>query len=429
MVKLLRRALLLIVVALFASSALAQSYPNIVTLESENDRVAVFTSLGVADKKQDVEENAVKSLFNTLFFIGVDGINGGKPLISNNDERLVATFMANKAMMYGSNRVLVQEATKNSSKKFQGTVKITVPIQNLYKELEQNKMFQPAAASMNKPTSQLIDVDNMAGVTLPSVMVVPYKKMNESYQTIMEGGSNRRIAVSTVQQAFAERDITTVDVIAKLNARNRTALYEASSADSFDKQLLATSGADVYVVVELIEAVADGYAQVTLNLQGYSTASGSVLAAKTFASRKFKTDNINQLCIYALQDNMQDFLNLITKEFNKNATMSNEVVLNVSIAGTSMRTLNDRVGPNNYSISNVVRQWVRVNADQNKFHLQGIVAESIIFDSVMIPLKDADGLPMDAAQFAFLLESHLVETQGVSCTSRVDGATIYITID
>ena len=52
----------------------------------------------------------------------------------------------------------------------------------------------------------------------------------------------------------------------------------------------------------------------------------------------------------------------------------------------------------------------------------------MIFDNVKIPPVDADGLPMDAAQFTFLLESYLKEQQGVDCTTRVDGDNILVTI-
>jgi len=47
---------------------------------------------------------------------------------------------------------------------------------------------------------------------------------------------------------------------------------------------------------------------------------------------------------------------------------------------------------------------------------------------VTMPPTDQDGFPMDAAQFAFLLESYLKETIKVDCSSRIDGNMILFTI-
>ena len=91
-------------------------------------------------------------------------------------------------------------------------------------------------------------------------------------------------------------------------------------------------------------------------------------------------------------------------------------------------TMNSSVGPNNYSLSNIIRQWVRKNAYKGKYHLQGIVDETMIFDYVTIPPKDTDGLLMDAAQYAFLLESFLKEENNINCSSRIEGNTIFFTI-
>jgi hypothetical protein len=55
--------------------------------------------------------------------------------------------------------------------------------------------------------------------------------------------------------------------------------------------------------------------------------------------------------------------------------------------------------------------------------------ESMIFDYVTIPPKDQDGLRMDAAQFAFILEQYLKEEEGIDCSTRVDGNNILVTIE
>ena len=99
-----------------------------------------------------------------------------------------------------------------------------------------------------------------------------------------------------------------------------------------------------------------------------------------------------------------------------------------AIDGASAATMNDRVGSENLPLSAQIRQWVRKNSYKGKYHLQGIVGESMIFDYVMIPAKDAEGYAMDAAQFGYLIEAWLNDQVGVTCTTRVDGTTVYVTI-
>ena len=71
---------------------------------------------------------------------------------------------------------------------------------------------------------------------------------------------------------------------------------------------------------------------------------------------------------------------------------------------------------------------MRKNAHNGKFHLQGIVDTSMIFDYVVIPPRAEDGMVMDAVQYGFVIEAWLNDTLGVPCSSRFDGNTIYITI-
>ena len=269
----------------------------------------------------------------------------------------------------------------------------------------------------------------MNSIVLPSIMVVPYKKDGESYDAILQNDYDRRLAVGKLQAGFEGRNITTVDISAKIAAIKRRSEYEASTADSNDKQLLLTSGADVYVVVDLKKDIQPSGSRVSLIMKAYETSSGSILASQDGFTRKFNTPAVDMLCSYAVEDNVGPFLAEIVKNLNKQFTDSKRIVLQISIAGSSMMSMSSQVGPNNYRLSDVIRQWVRSNSDKGKYHLQGVVEESMIFDYVMIPLKDSDGLMMDAAQYGFLLQYFLSEKQNVSCSNKIDGNTVYITIE
>ncbi len=419
----MNRHILVMLFTLCAKFCLAQGYPGIVTLESSDEKQATFITLGVADKKGDVELNALQSLFHTLFYTGVDGVNDGEPLVTNNKVDYLSNFIDVKSVMYGANHTVINEPEKNSQKRFQATYRVKVPIQNLYKELTQNGVYESPASSV-----ELADVESIDNQVLPTIMVVPYKTDSESYEAILQSDYDRRIAVSKVQAGFESRNITTVDLSAKIVAMKRRAEYESSTADSNDKQLLMSSGADIYVTVDMLKDIQSSGSRVSLIMKAYESSTGSILASKDGFTNRYNTSAVDQLCSYAVADNLQPFLDDITNNFNKQINGSKRVVLQISIEGSSMMTMDDQVGSNNYRLSDLLRQWVRKNSDQGKYHLQGIMPESMIFDYVMIPAVDQDGLMMDAAQYAFLLHSYLSEDQGVSCSSKIDGNSIYITI-
>lgn len=409
-------------VLLGAKSVFAEDYMQVVVLESIDDKIAVFTSGGMAEKKKDAAGNAVRSLFYTLFYMGVDGINDGKPLITNNNEEYIAQFFNSRYSFYVRKQTELGEPEK-SGKNYKITVRVEIPYKTLINDLKRNKVMEAAEVIGYE------EVETLDAMVLPTIIVVPYKQEDESYESILAADYDRRVATSKVQGGFESRNITTIDLQAKIAAIKRRAEYESNSASSNDKELLLTSGADVYVVVDVKKDETTAGTRVSLIMKAYETSSGSILATSDSWTRRFNTSATDVLCSYAVTDNLQPFLDDICKNFTKRANNGSRVVLQFSIAESSMMTMSQPVGTNNYSLSNVIRQWVRKNAHQGKYHLQGVVDESMIFDYVMIPPKDADGLLMDAAQFAFLIESYLKEDEGVSCSSRVDGATIYITIE
>ncbi len=397
----------------------AEEYLQLVSLEGITGEQAVFVSMGQASKKADVEANAAKSVFYTLFYQGVPGIADGKPLITNENKLYTNSYFnsTSRYKFYVAGIKEVEKAHKEDSQ-YRGQYRVTVFLDRLLRGLETNKVYVSAQkrAEADQPLLK------------PTIMVVPYKRDGESYASILQNDFDRRVAVGKVQDGFNQRDITTIDLQAKLDAVRRRSAYEENSgaADSNDKQLLLTSGANVYVTVDVNKDINPTLgSRVSLIMKAYETSTGRVLASKDATPvNRFNTTATDALCAYAVKDNLSAFLDDICHALEQTAG----VVIQFAIDGSSSTTFNDRFGPNNYALRDILRQWVRKNAFKAQFHLQGITDEAMIFDNVKIPPLDADGLPMDAAQFTFMLESYLKEEQQVDCTTRVDGDNILVTI-
>ena len=425
----MKRHLIISVFLTLALVARAEEYLDMGTLISMQGGTAVFQSTGVGEKTKDIEANAQKSLFHQLFYKGVDGVNDGNPLVVTENKIYTNSFFneTNRYVAYVVPNSVnpVGKPVKTGNGKMT-TYQITVRLQQLINDMKRNKVYSEDALVGVDAT----EVRETEGVVLPTVIVVPYKRDGESYSKILQNDYDRRIAVSSVQNGFEKRNITTVDLQGKIDAVARRAAYEqnAGTAESSDKQLLMTSGADVYVTVDINKDIKPEGSRVALILKAYETASGSILAAQTATPiRRFSTTAIDALCKHTVDGYLQEFLDDIVKNFRPAG--GTRVVLQFAIGGSSMMTMNTAAGAHGYSLGNIIRQWVRKNAYEGKYHLQGAIDESMIFDYVTIPPKDTDGLRMDAAQFAFILEQYLKEEEGVDCSMRVDGNNIMVTIE
>lgn len=429
----MKKTFISLIILLFPLMLAAEQYTNMASLVQMGSTEAVFETSGIADKKADVLGNALRSLFHQLFYTGVEGVNDGKPwVVKENKNYTMGFFNSNQSYTFyvverDKELKPVGGKVEKTGSNYRATYKVTIKLKKLLADMKTNKVFFENKSGVDDvETTEVRETENLV---LPTVIVVPYTKQGESYAMVMQNDYDKRIAVAEVQKGFESRNVTTIDLQAKIDATLRRSQYEqnAATAESNDKQLLLTSGADVYVTVDINKDIQAEGSRVSLIMKAYETASGSILASTTATpARRFRTTATDALCKYAVEDFIKAFLDDICK--NLKPANGTRVVLQFAIDGTSASTFDTPMGRQNYSLSNILRQWVRRNAYQGKYHLQGIVEESMIFDYVTIPPKDEDGLRMDAAQFGFLIEQYLKETENIDCKVRIDGNNILVTI-
>lgn len=415
------RFLLLSLLAVWTVNLVAQdTYSNDVTCVRADDNIAVITASGMSDKKKEACNMALKSIFNALFMNGIDGLGSGKPLVTKEDTYYMNQFFASRYMLFVKSYDAAGEPEKQPSKLYKGTVTAQVLLGALKKDLIRNKL-------MVKPQEEMSMEETQQEIALPTIMVVPYKKdESNSYAGILKSDFDLRMAVGTVTEGFVKLGVKTISAEGKLSGTLRASEWEMKNADSNDKQLLMNSGADVYVIVDIQKDISQAQgSRVALVMTARETASGMDLASRKGWTNRFRTTEIDKLCAYATQDVLDGFLKDISKEFALRAQKGNTVVLRVSLADNAANTLNSKVG--NLTISAVIRNWVRKNAQSGRYHIQGAVDDNLIFDSIQIPAKDSDGLPLDCITFADNLINHLNE-QSIDCEHRVDGSSIYLTI-
>ena len=413
----MKRIFTLLAVLLCMGGLQAQDYLQIVTFESESGVNGVFITAGAADDKKGVESDAVKSLFYTLMFSGVEGVNNDKPLVYNSNPSYTNSFF-NSAARYVGYVVEAKEVDKPKKVggRYQGTYSVTIRLKQLINDVKKNTGGKEAEQKAEKEAKRL--------VPKPKIMVVPFRKDGEDYKAILENDRDLRAAVSEVQKGFEALDIETESILSSHNSNNRRAQYEESvdAASSNLKQLLLSADADVYVVVDLEKNISASGSSVSVILTAYETATDNIWATENSWTNRFNTTNITALCSYAVRDYLPSFLEQIVKNYNEPSS----IVIQFSVKNGSMVSMRDRCS-NGRRLSDVIQEWLDDNAHDGEYHVQGIVDESAVFDDVLIPKADEKGKKMNAEKFGSRLCDALYAV-GVDTEYNTEGNNVLITV-
>ena len=89
----------LLAVLLFASLVAysQEQYMGVCSVVTSGSKEITFESAGVSPKKNLVETNAIQSLFYTLFYTGLEGVNNNKPLITKENKTYTNGFFNEQA--------------------------------------------------------------------------------------------------------------------------------------------------------------------------------------------------------------------------------------------------------------------------------------------------------------------------------------------
>lgn len=422
----MRRKLFLLAVilcAILSFDVFGQEYSTSVELIEQTENALVVRSVGVSDKnKKQAEKLAVQSAFYTLFYRGISGYNNGAALILKDNKYYVNKFLEERYVQFARNIELISvEDVPSTPKKFMATVKLDIAIKPLIKDLTLEKL-------MEKPVTEISMEETKVEVGLPTITVVPYRQETQTYKDIFQNNADLRMAVARVQDGFNKLGVTTIDFEARLEAMWRSREFNAVAMQSEEKLLLDNSGADIYVVVDFIKDYDREGNRASLNMKAYETASGNMLSSSVGWTNRFATDDFDRLCVMAVELQIKPFLEDLKVNFAKGIKEGKSVVLRITRAEAATFSLDSEVGSEGYLLSNIIRRWVRANAQNGQYHLQGVVADQMIFDTIKIPSVDTDGLPMDAAQFGDNLLFYLNTTLKVPCKMKLDGQTIHITL-
>lgn len=281
------------------------------------------------------------------------------------------------------------------------------------------------------PTLSQNSSTNSGGQVLtvqPKIMVVPYTKENEDIRTILESDVNKRIAITKIKEAFDSRGFTTIDFVAKLKAAKDNNVFTSDNQTDIKTQVIQMSGADIYVQAEVDIQKGQAGTSVNLILTGFEASTGNSLSNKVGESGKFYTDDISKLAKKAVENIVEDFLNVMQLKFTDIVNNGKSVIIDISFDSDSQYNMASEIGTDGLPLSDQIEMWMEQNAYKNNYHLQGTTDLRMIFDDVKIPLKD-QGTNRNYNPNKFALEIFkFLKGLGLQPGKDIKGNTIFITV-
>lgn len=253
--------------------------------------------------------------------------------------------------------------------------------------------------------------------TQPKIAVVPYIKEGQNYRTLYEDDANIRIVMTKIREAFDAKNFTTVDFVAKLQAQSQASeVYGEGTKRDLKSQILQLTGADMYVVAEIITNFASSGNSVRIIMTAYDIATGNSLANKVADSGELYTNDVGGLATRALARTSGEFLEVLQNKFNKMVLEGRSISVDFTLDEETELTFSTEVETGN-TIADEIELWVAENAYQNNYHTTGTSDLYMNFDDIRIPIRDEKGNNYQPLMFRMALTKFL---KSIKLNSKID---------
>lgn len=417
----MKRIFLYFFLFIFASSLFAQYSSDAMLIEKFNDNVALIQVSGISNNKKNAIEYAKKSAIYTYLFNGIAGLNNDQPLLGNNpsekaNKYVDELFNSGRYAIFIKSEVVDDENSRKVQKLFQAVIKIELYTKSLLNDLKNQGVNVPPTA-----LGGASGVDNV--IAIPSIMVVPYCVNGESFQDKIQSNPYIRMAISKVNSGFVKQGAETKDLEQMM--RNSDLQQGMNMDMSFNDMVLNGCGADVAVYVDINENTNSNGTSVTLMLNAIdiSTSDTYATASQVTPHKRASVDMITNALVDVM---VNGFLDQLTAAFARKIDRGNSISVVLNISPMSSVTFDYEV-EDFTPLRDALHIWMRKNALNGKFHVQGSTKNMMVLDEIQVPNKDENGLDMDVNDFALKLYRYL-RTQGLQVERTVLNNRITITI-
>lgn len=416
----IRRIATLFMAMFFALTASAQQYSMDAELVRLEGNTAIIRCSGTASSKKDAIEMAKKSAIYTYIYSGIDGIDGGRPLITSQLNKVDQEYVDGifSTMRYASfiNMSLVTvDYEVKVAKQMQVTLTLGLYHEALRRTLEKADILKVRPSSLDEVTDH---------IAMPTVMVVPFCQGDETYEEVFNSNKYMRMIIAKVNEGFIENGVETKDLITCLNNAETYRLLRGEGM-TLEDAILLNSGADISVKVDISSNTTSAGTEVYITMNAIENATGNTLGSVSEKSARKQT-SAEAICGPMAKSMIKDLLDLVATRMVKKTSTGQSISLRFNIDPSSVLTMETEIN-DELPLADMLVIWVKQHAQKGRYQSPKISSRLLTYSDVFIDNSVEDGVQMDVTDFARELYIYL-KSLDLTISRTVNGNSVDVVI-
>lgn len=263
--------------------------------------------------------------------------------------------------------------------------------------------------------------------TQPSIMIIPAdglmdrmghlqrvevdgrKRTVQDYEQLFIDQPELRLAISQIQERFAEKGFPLKDLEFNLKSINtETAFDEVEDLDIDLKSILLKSAQpDIYLDLDYFYSGSGLSKKLGFNIRAIDAYTLQAVATASNPGAATLNNNLAENLVEQVENNIENLQSLMSQHFGDIRENGRAISLRISIeTGAPIRDFRrERCG--RLPFTHAFRDYIKRNTKNGAHHLQSASAKEVRYDLIRVPLFDSEGYPMGAADWAFQFSEHL----------------------
>ena len=300
--------LMMFLLTIAGAASEQQAFEHDAVLVENRSTAFVVRATGYSAEKKKAAENAAMSALDTYLFVGIEGVNGGKPLLAECAREQKPGYFSR---LYDEGRYSVfarvltekPKAEKQPDGRFLTTVEVAISFKALQRDIATSKL--PLYGQEQVVEKPAVDA---SAVEVPRLLILPdlSQQPAESCIAAIERDANVRMAMNSLAAQFTKRGVEVVDY---KNAYDSYMLANpGTDAASAEAAVLGQCATKAVVLVAAGRKSQYGSNGVTIGVKAVDSATKEIIAREETSTRLVNTDNIAKLFDFASVRVMAKFI-------------------------------------------------------------------------------------------------------------------------
>ncbi|MGM9856024.1 MAG: DUF6175 family protein [Muribaculaceae bacterium] len=300
--------LMMFLLTIAGAASEQQAFEHDAVLVENRSTAFVVRATGYSAEKKKAAENAAMSALDTYLFVGIEGVNGGKPLLAECAHEQKPGYFSR---LYDEGRYSVfarvltekPKAEKQPDGRFLTTVEVAISFKALQRDIATSKL--PLYGQEQVVEKPAVDA---SAVEVPRLLILPdlSQQPAESCIAAIERDANVRMAMNSLAAQFTKRGVEVVDY---KNAYDSYMLANpGTDAATAEAAVLGQCATKAVVLVSAGRKSQYGSNGVTIGVKAVDSATNEIIAREETSTRLVNTDNIAKLFDFASVRVMAKFI-------------------------------------------------------------------------------------------------------------------------